>query len=404
MVPSACKLFTGIDDPRVVSRTTHSLAEILFAALCATLCGFGCCDGYAQFARAKVDFLRRYLPYQDGTPSHDTFGRLFRLIKPEQFETVLADLAQRVTAGSAGQVAIDGKTVRGSADVRRGIPPLHLLHAFATDVGLCIGQVAVDGKSNEITALPELLGLLDLSVIEDHPKRARDLTMDALHTQRTSAKLLHEAGAHYVMALKGNQATLLQDVETFLGDPLAPVLEHEDTDAGHGRIETRRARVCTDIAWLSAHQWPGLAAIGRVDRTRICKRTGATTTESQLYLLGHAYTPERLLALSRGHWTVENNLHWVLDVTMSEDASLVRRDHGPRNHARLKRPRSSAWRSTPSASSRAKTPSATPCEMQCWTCGFSPTSSTICLSLDAKALLACGNEQGQQCHSKCADQ
>ena len=227
--------------------------------------------------------------------------------------------------------------MRGSADARHGVPALHLLHAFATDVGLCIGQVAVDGKSNEITALPELLRLLDL--------RGRDVTVDALHTQRASAKLLHEAGAHYVMALKGNQAVLLQDVETFLGDPLAPVLEHEDTDAGrrterfagHGRVETRRARVSTDIAWLAAHQWPGLAAIGRVDRIRICKRTGATTTDSQLYLLGHDYTPERLLALSRGHWAVENNLHWVLDVSMSEDASLVRRDHGPRNRATLKR-------------------------------------------------------------------
>jgi len=289
MVPSACKLFTGIDDPRVVGRITHSLAEILFAALCATLCGFGCCDGYAQFARAKVDLLRRYLPYEDGTPSHDTFGRLLRLIKPEQFEAVLADLARRVTAGSAGHVAIDGKTVRA----------LHLLHAFATDVGLCIGQVAVDGKSNEITALPELLKLLDLSVIEDHPKRGRGVTMDAMHTQRASAKLLHEAGAHYVMALKGNQPTLLDDVRTVLGNPLVPVLEHEETNVGHGRVETRVARVSTDVAGLAHHCWPGLAAVGRVDRTRICKRTGATTAESQLYLLGHAYTPERLLALAR---------------------------------------------------------------------------------------------------------
>ncbi len=218
--------------------------------------------------------------------------------------------------------------MRGSADIRRGVPALHLLHAFATDVGLCIGQVAVDGKSNEITALSELLKLLDLSVIEDHPKRGRDVTMDALHTQRTSAKLLHEAGAHCVMALKGSQPTLLDDVQTALGDPLASVLEHKDIDAGHGRVETRMARVCTDIAGLAAHQWPGLAAIGRVDRTRTRtrKRTGATTADSQLYLLGHAYAPERLLALSRGHWAVENNLHWVLDVTMSEDASLVRRD------------------------------------------------------------------------------
>ena len=338
MVPSACKLFAGIDDPRVTGRSTHSLAEILFAALCATLCGFGCCDGYAQFARAKVDFLRRYLPYKDGTPSHDTFGRLLRLIRPEQFEAVLVDLARRVTAGSAGPVAIDGKAVRGSADARRGVRALHLLHAFATDVGLCIGQVAVDGKSNEITALPELLRRLEL--------RGRDVTMDALHTQRASATLLHEAGAHYAMALKGNQPTpaanpsgfcVLDDVRTVLDDPLVPVGEHKDTSVGHGRVETRMARVCTEVAVLDHHCWPRLAAVGRVERTRTCKRTGATTTESQIYLLGHACTPERLLALSRDHWAVENNLHWVLDVTMGEDASLVRRDHGPRNRATLKR-------------------------------------------------------------------
>ncbi len=130
--------------------------------------------------------------------------------------------------------------------------------------------------------------------------------MDALHTQRASAKLLHEAGAHYVMALKGNQPTLLDDVRTVLDDPLVPVLKHKDTSVGHGRVETRMARVCTDLAVLDHHCWPGLAAVGRVDRTRTCKPTGATKTESQLYLLGHACTPERLLALSRGHWAVEN--------------------------------------------------------------------------------------------------
>ncbi len=329
MVPSACKLFAGIDDPRVTGRITHGLAKVLFAALCATLCGFGCFDGYAQFAKAKVDFLRRYLPYKDGTPSHDTFGRMLRLIRPEQFEAVLVDLARRVTAGCASHVAINGKTVRGSADARRGVRALHLLHAFATDVGLCIGQVAVDGKSNEITALPELLRLLDL--------RGRDVTMDALHTQRASATLLHEAGAHYVMALKGNQPKLLDDVRKVLGDPLVPVLKHQVTSVGHGRVETRAARICTDIAALDHHCWPGLAAIGCVERARICKRNGAATAESQIYLLGHACTPERLLVLSRGHWAVENNLHWVLDVTMGEDASLVRRDHGPRNRATLKR-------------------------------------------------------------------
>ena len=184
------------------------------------------------------------------------------------------------------------------------------------------------------------------------------------------------------MALKGNQARLHDDVQTFLDDPLVPVREHKQTDAGHGRVEQRAARVCTDAAWLSRHGWPGLAAIGRVERTRICKRTGATTTQSQLYLLGHAFTPERLLALSRGHWAVENNLHWMLDVTMAEDASPVRRGHGPRNRATLKRVALNAIRVATGKNS----PSATPCERRCWTCRCSPTSPTTCPPFDAKAL------------------
>jgi len=243
--------------------------------------------------QGKGRLLARYLPYEDGTPSHDTFGRLLRLIKPEQFGAVLADLARRVTAGSAGHVAIDGKTVRGSADVARGVRALHLLHAFATDVGLCIGQVAVGGKSNEITALPELLRLLDL--------RGRDVTMDAMHTQRASAKLLHEAGAHDVMALKGNQPTLLDDVRTALGDPLMPVLEHEETNIGHGRVETRAARVSTDVAVLAHHCWPGLAAVGRKAAPAPASGPVRQRRKASSTCLHTPIRPSACLP-SRGHW------------------------------------------------------------------------------------------------------
>jgi predicted transposase YbfD/YdcC len=310
------EFFADIEDPRRAAGCglpgrplEHPMAEVLFAALRAALCGCRDFDDIAEFAELRLDLLRRYLACARGAPSHSTFRRVFRLVRPEPFERLLAETAGLVAAG--GHVAIDGKTLRGSADAARGGPALASLCAFATEAGLVLAQVPLTGgHAGEIPALAGLLDRLDL--------RGRAVTLDALHCQREAAAALTAAGAQYCLALKRNRPEMHEDV----GD--------------HGRIETRRAVVATDIAWLAErHAWPGLAAIGAVERER--ETRAGTSREIQLYLLGHAFAPEDLLRLSRRHWAIENELHWLLDVSMGEDDSRVRRDHAARNLATLRR-------------------------------------------------------------------
>jgi predicted transposase YbfD/YdcC len=329
------EFFADIEDPRRAADCglpgrplEHPMAEVLFAALCAALCGCRDFDDIAEFAELRLDFLRRYLAYARGAPSHSTFRRVFRLVRPEPFERLLAETAGLVAAG--GHVAIDGKALRGSADAARGGPALASLCAFATEAGLVLAQVPLTGgHAGEIPALAGLLDRLEL--------RGRPVTLDALHCQRETAAALAAAGAQYCLALKRNRPEMHEDVGLFLADPAAAVARSAAVvDGDHGRVETRRAVVSTDIAWLAErHAWPGLAAIGAVERER--ETRAGTSRETQLYLLGHAFAPEDLLRLSRRHWAIENELHWVLDVSMGEDASQVRRDHAGRNLATLRR-------------------------------------------------------------------
>ena len=226
-------------------------------------------------------------------------------------------------------VAIDGKTLRRSFDRACGKSALHMLHAWSADQRLLLGQLAVDGKSNEITAVPKLLALLSL--------KGCIVTADALNCQRAIAAQVVGQGGDYVLALKGNQGTLHDDVRRFLDDPgRAAEAAHAAVDGGHGRIETRTSLVSTDIGWLhEQHAWPGLAAIGRVVRTR--ETAAKTSSKTAYYLLSAPLSAERFGAVARAHWGVENGLHWVLDVTMNEDQARNRKDHGPRNLALLRR-------------------------------------------------------------------
>jgi len=334
--------FDELVDPRTGNAQRHDLLEILLIALAATLCGAETCVDMALFGRAKEPLLRRLLRLEGGIPSHDTFSRIFRLLDPAAFEAsfgrFVAAFARQIAGGEQvraaaaddGQVvALDGKTARRSFDRRAGRRPLHMVSAWAVEQRLVLGQQKVDGDGNEIGALAELLALLDLD--------GRIVTADAMHCQKATAQAILERGGDYCLALKRNQPALYDDVRLWLDDPATAVDDvHQTVDGDHGRIETRRARVVHDVAWLAErHGFPGLAAIAEITATR---EIGAkTTTATRLYLLSTKLDATRLAEVVRSHWHIENRLHWVLDVVMDEDQSRTRKDHGPENLARLRR-------------------------------------------------------------------
>jgi len=226
--------------------------------------------------------------------------------------------------------AIDGKALRRSFEDASRRSPLHLVHAFAAESRLPLGQVRVDGRPDEITAMPALLELLDI--------RGMTVTADAMHAQRDTAKRVTEAGGNCALALKGNQETLHDDVRIHLADPenAGKMLSFRDVDKDHGRIETREATICHDVdALQDLHHWPGLKAVGNVTATREIK--GESGTETRHFLLSERLAPERFLRTVRAHRAVENSLHWVLDVTMDEDGQRNRTDNGPENLALMRR-------------------------------------------------------------------
>jgi predicted transposase YbfD/YdcC len=292
----------------------------------------------ARFAAAKEPFLRGFLKLENGLPSHDTFSRLFRLLDPEQFRTVFQRFMTRFAETVQGVVAIDGKVLRRSFDRASDKSALHMVSAWGCEQRMVLAQIATDAKSNEITAVPKLLEMLSLkgTIVTSafrsrHVNVPKCVTVDALNCQREIAQKIVDQGGDYVLALKGNQGTLHDDVVTYFNDPASKTITARPVVEGdHGRIETRTATVSTDIKWLQDdHQWPGLAAIGKVVRVRETK--GKTTTETAYYLLSSAMSPEQSNEAVRSHWGVENRLHWRLDVTMNEDQDRTRLDNAPQN-------------------------------------------------------------------------
>ncbi len=323
---AAC--WDGVKDPRRGNAALHDFHELLMIALCAVLCGGQCCVDMALFTAAKEPFLRGFLRLQGGLPSHDTFSRLFRQLDPEAFRAAFQRFMASFSEQYPGVVAIDGKVVRRSFDRASGKSALHVVSAWGCEQRLVLAQIATEAKSNEITAVPKLLAMLSL--------KGTIVTADALNCQRDIAQQIVGQGGDYALALKGNQGTLHDDVRLFLDDPARPdAPTARSVDADHGSIETRDATVCTDIGWLQeAHRWPGLAAIGRVVRTR--ESAGKTTTETAYYLLSTAVSPERFNDVVRAHWGIENQLHWRLDVVMNEDQDRSRLGHAPQNLAVLR--------------------------------------------------------------------
>ena len=321
--------FADLADPRRGNAQRHDLLEILLIALAAMLAGAETCVDIAAFGRAKEPLLRRFLALPGGVASHDTFSRLFRLLDPAALETCFGRFVAAFAARVDEVVAIDGKAARRSYDRRAGARPLHLVSAWACQQRLVLGQCRVNGHSNEITALPELLALLALD--------GRTVTADAMHCQKATAQAILDRGGDYVLALKTNQPTLLDDVRLLLDDPVAPPASvAETTDGDHGRIEVRRAVIVHDVAWLAeAHGWPGLQAVGKVTATR--EIDGQSTAATRYYLLSKPLPAARFADIARAHWQIENRLHWVLDVVMDEDRSRSHKGHCPENLARLRR-------------------------------------------------------------------
>ena len=328
--------FADLPDPRVARTRAHKLIDIIAIAICAILCGAEGWTEVAQFGQEKSKWLKRFLELPNGIPSHDTFGRVFARLCPKAFEAAFANWVAAIAEPLQGQVvAIDGKTVRRSHDRRAGKAAIHLVSAWADAQRLVLGQVSTDAKSNEITAIPELLALLDL--------HGCIVTIDAMGCQKAIAADIVERGADYVLALKGNHDHLHHDVghafnylrRTDFKD--SPSSYFETVDKDHGRIEVRRHWTIPLPPWMAREYgtWTGLQSLGLVESER--HQGTQTTVETRCYLCSLTSDAQRFAHAVRSHWGVENPLHWVLDVAYREDESRVRSGHAAGNLSRLRR-------------------------------------------------------------------
>ena len=321
--------FANLPDPRRETRNElHPLQDILMIVLCAVLSGMEDWVGMEAFAEEKEAWLRGFLELPNGIPSHDTLSDVLGRIDPMAFRAAFAAWATAALPGLAGeQVCVDGKAVRGSRDGMN--PAVHLVSAFAGQARWVLAQRAVAEKSNEITAIPDLLALFDL--------QGAVVSADAMGCQKTIARTIVEGGADHVLALKDNHPTLCEDVQLWLDTEVAggrlPVQETVEKD--HGRIEIRRYALSGHIDWLDAKPaWAGLQAVGRVESTRII---GDQISTECRYFLSSFTDQERFAATVRGHWGIENQQHWVLDVQFGEDACRARSDHSAENLALVRR-------------------------------------------------------------------
>ncbi len=326
--------FSIIEDPRIDRGKVHALSDILVISVCAMLCGAEHFVDFEEFGHAKEDFLRSFLELPHGIPSHDTFRRVFALLDPQQFATCFRQWTEGLRQAIGAEiVAIDGKTLRRSHDRAKGKEPIHMVSAWARENGLVLGQVKVEEKSNEITAIPELLRALKLA--------GCIVTIDAMGCQTKIASEICAAKADYVLALKGNQSTLHEEVKSFLEDAQAggfPKIAHdflETSERGHGRVETRRYWITADIAWLTHHgHWEKLRTVGMVESIREIQ--GQVTVERRFYIGSIGADAQSFARAVRGHWAIENALHWCLDVSFAEDQCRVRSGYAAENLALLR--------------------------------------------------------------------
>jgi len=329
--------FGALDDPRIDRTKRHNLLDIVTIAICGTICGADNWVDIELFGNCKEEWFKSFLELPNGIPSHDTFGDVFARLDPEQFQRCFIEWVHAVAEITQGEVvAIDGKTVRRSHDRTLGKQAIHMVNVWASANGLVLGQAKVEEKSNEITAIPKLLQLLQLA--------GCIVTIDAMGCQKEIARQIIEAEADYLLAVKENQGQLHEDVrDLFQGAEefdfeAVPYDFARTVNKNHGRIETRECWVITDpdcLAYLrNRQQWTRLNAVVKVTAHR--ETATGTSVQSRYYISSLAGQAKALLEATRSHWSIENCLHWSLDVTFREDHSRVRKDHGPQNLAVLR--------------------------------------------------------------------
>jgi predicted transposase YbfD/YdcC len=325
--------FKDLQDPRQPGKVTYPLAEVLLLCLLAVLAGAECFTEIALFGTKKLELLRRFRPFKDGTPAHDHLGDILAVLDAEQFQRCFVAWVAAQTGGPAGVIAIDGKTVRRSGHKRSGKAAVHMVSAFAARQRLVLGQVKVAEKSNEIIAIPKLLDMLAIE--------GAIITIDALGCQREIAQKIIDKKADYVLALKGNQGSLREDVELFAAEQNAKgfvntkITQDTTVDGDHGRIETRTTTVIEDVEWLQErHDWPGLKAVVMVESSR--EISGKIERETRFYITSLVMLAHLLGPIVRSHWAVENSLHWVMDMIFRDDECRVRTEHAPANFTTIK--------------------------------------------------------------------
>ena len=332
--------FDELEDPRQERGRRHLLMDVVIIALLAMMSDQDDAQGFEDWGNHNEQWLKQFLELPYGIPSQDTFLRVFSMIEPDAFRDCFLNWVAQLKAVAHGHhLAIDGKTLRGSADKASGERALHMVSAWLSDAGLVLGQIATDKKSNEIKAIPQLLELIDI--------RDCTVTIDAMGCQRAISEKIVERGGYYLLAVKDNQPTLAHEIaasfKASLSEEKRPLdmlqaaqcLCHQSNDAGHGRIETRTAYFTSDLSWLDeSKDWPHLKGIGMVVRERTEKSTELMTTEAAYFITNDGQmTAEKLCTLSRAHWSIENSLHWVLDVTFNEDKYRARKLNAAHNFA-----------------------------------------------------------------------